>query len=607
MEPVTPLGAAVAISALAGKAWDIGRYIHNVYQGSKTVDTRIKKLSSEVHGLASTCDLVHAGLAHVLTGAATDETDRPYDHDGTLEKSICAQVAHCQSTLRELGKIAERLWPRKKKFVDRTVRELRLQDAKEQIDDLRARIRSHTDALHTVLLVLSIKVAHFSPGQALSRLPDDLGDLRESIVRIEAKLERPSMREGNVDRDMPALVEYARCTLRHGTTLFNDSLAGSTVGVDSVVAGEQAAVTNKTVAEWILSAEQTGHEHRNALPTQPKHSVDGNAYASDCLKTTNGEPDCDSDDEQVEFAMVAMEAGHCAYGKHDWQSASKLFAASKKTISQLPVNRRDLDTLLDLQYWIARCSYYLGLVDNAESELQGLLQLEPESDKQRVWKCDAHHLLALTYVHQNKLDAAKHVCKRTSNARSRLLGKQHEDRLYSIALLSRICKLLGEEVESKVYSSMIPEEQRERLTMVMSVVQPSNANKAASSTPIKTQAQSAGAVERQDVLTACATDSNRYPRETVPTIPTAGSKDRVSSAPIVQKPSPSPTTDPSRTASIPNTSPKVRDLQKNAAAQPEPSKRISVLDATLPNRSTKSTCPPQAEQPTAQKKQKKRL
>jgi len=249
MEPMTPLGAAVAISALAGKAWDIGRYIHNVYQGSKTVDTRIKKLSSEVHGLASTCDLVHAGLAHVLTGAATDKTDRPYDHDGTLEKSICAQVAHCQSTLKELGKIAERLWPRKKKFVDRTVRELRLQDAKEQIDDLRARIRSHTDALHTVLLVLSIKVAHVSPGQALSRLPDDLGDLRESIVRIEAKLERPSMREGNVDRDVPALVEYARGTLRHGMTLFNDSLAGSTVGADSVIVGEQAAVTNKTVAE----------------------------------------------------------------------------------------------------------------------------------------------------------------------------------------------------------------------------------------------------------------------------------------------------------------------------------------------------------------------
>jgi hypothetical protein len=441
----------------------------------------------------------------------------------------------------------------------------------------------------------------------LSRLPDDLSDLRESIVRIEAKLERPSMREGNVDRDMPALVEYARGTLRHGMTLFNDSLAGSTVGADSVIVGEQAAVTNKTVAEWILSAEQTGHEHRDALPTQPKHSVDGNAYASDCLKTTNGEPDCDSEDEQVEFARAAIDAGNCAYAKHDLQLARKLFATSKKTISQLPVNRRDLDTLLELQWSIARCSYRLGFVDNAESELQGLLRLETESDRQRSSQCNANHLLALIHVRQNKLDAAKHVCKRTSSARARLLGKQHESRLFSIALLSRICKLLGEEAESEVYSSMIPEEHRERLTMVMSGVQPSNADKAASSTPIKTQVPSAGAVERQNAPTARATDSNRYPRETVPTTPTAESKDRVSSAPIMQKPSPSPTTDPSRTASIPNTSPKVRDLQKNAAAQPEPSKRISVLDATLPNRSTKSTCPPQAEQPTAQKKQKKRL
>jgi hypothetical protein len=155
MEPMTPLGAAVAVSALAGKAWDLGRYIHNVYQGAKTVDTRIKKLSSEVHSLASTCDLVHAGLAPVLTGAASEKHGKPYDHDGTLEKSICGQVAHCESTIEELGKIAEHLWPRKKKFVDRTTRELRLQDAREQIHDLRARIRSHTDALHTVLLVLN--------------------------------------------------------------------------------------------------------------------------------------------------------------------------------------------------------------------------------------------------------------------------------------------------------------------------------------------------------------------------------------------------------------------------------------------------------------------
>lgn len=114
MEPITPLSAVSAILGLAGKAWDLGRYIHNVYQGAKTVDARIKNLSSEVHGLASTCDLVHAGLACVLTGTASEKHGVPYDPDGSLEKGICAQVSQCESTVEELGKIAERLWPRKR-------------------------------------------------------------------------------------------------------------------------------------------------------------------------------------------------------------------------------------------------------------------------------------------------------------------------------------------------------------------------------------------------------------------------------------------------------------------------------------------------------------
>lgn len=220
-----------------------------------------------------------------------------------------------------------------KKFVDRTVRELKLQDAKEQIDDICARIKSHTDALHTVLLVLSIKVAHISPTQALSQLPEDLADLRESILRIEARLQHVPACGGTVGGETPDLVKYARGTLRSGMTLFNDSLAGSTDDVDSVIGGEQVAVTDKAVREWMLSADQTGHEHRNGLPEPPRHSADDNAYGStrvDCLKSPNGEPDCDSDDEQWEFARAAINAGICAYDKQNWQSAKNFFATSKR-------------------------------------------------------------------------------------------------------------------------------------------------------------------------------------------------------------------------------------------------------------------------------------
>jgi hypothetical protein len=563
MEPMTPLGAAVAVSALAGKAWDLGRYIHNVYQGTKTVDTRIKKLSSEVHSLASTCDLVHAGLAPVMTGAVSEKHGKPYDHDGTLEKSICGQVAHCESTIEELEKIAERLWPRKKKFVDRTIRELRLQDAREQIHDLRARIRSHTDALHTVLLVLNIQVAHIAPVQALSQLPDDLGDLRESILRIEAKLERPSVGEGFVDCDMPALVECARETLRNGTTLLNDSLAGSTVGADSVIGGEQAAVTNKAVAEWMLSAER-----QDALPTPLKHLAGADAHTPDCLKSPDGEPDCESDDVKHEFAQAAADAAMRAYEKKDWLSASKFLVTSKKTVVELPVSRWRLGCLFWIQYRIALCSYRLGLMDHAESELQELLHLEPESDEQRMTLCDTHHLLALVYLYQKKLDAAKEVCKRTLIARSRLLGKQHEDRLSSIALMSRICELLGETADSEVYLFMIPDDQREKITANYKDLRPSNAGKSASSSPMKTQVPPPA--EKRDDHRLHVTECDQPLQKTAPETPKVWSRD---TKPCVRQPSNGTglRNDSSYKVSIPDLSPQGHDLQGDGAAQPGPS------------------------------------
>jgi hypothetical protein len=505
MDPVTPLGA---ILGLAGKAWDLGRYIHNIYQGTKTVDTSVRNLGREVQDLASTCDLVHEEMASVLTAPTSEKHGSPYDPDGTLEKCICGQVRHCDSTIEELREIAERLWPRKKKFLDRTARQLRLQDAKEQIEDIRARIRSHTDALHTVLHVLSIKVAHVSPGQAMGQLPETLDDLRESILRIEAKLEQHPVHESSIDRDTPALVEYARGTLQSGMTLCDGTVTDSTVGVDSVVGGEQAAVTNKTVAEWISSAERAGHARQDVLP---EHVADVNTNAdtlqhSEPSTIPQGEYDYDSDDEHAEFAKAAFEAGSCAFNKQDWQSANGYLTISKKAFMGLPVSHRDTSTLFELQHKVAMCSYHLGSFVVAETELQGLLQLEPESDEHRIEQCNIYHTLAEIYVRQNKLDTAKVVCKKTLQARSRLLGKLHASRFESIALLSRICELLGEEVHANVYLSMIPDDQRGRLIAAASILQPSDVDEVVSSTPMETPILSLGTVEVLGDFSGSSTD-----------------------------------------------------------------------------------------------------
>jgi hypothetical protein len=291
-------------------------------------------------------------------------------------------------------------------------------------------------------------------------------------------------------------------------TLFDGSVAGSTVDVNSVIGGEQAAVANKTVAEWISSAERTGHARQDVMP---EHVADVSTNAdtlqhSEPSIISQGQDDYDSDDEQAEFAKAAFEAGSCAFDKQDWPSATGYLMISKKAFMGLPVNHRDTRTLFELQHKVAMCSYHLGSIDDAESELQGLLQLEPESDEQRIQQCNMNHMLAEIYVRQNKLDAAKAVCKQTSQARSRLLGKQHTSRLESIALLSRICELLGEEVHAKVYFSMIPDDQRDRLIAAASALQPSDVDKVALSTPMETSVLSIGAVEVPEDFPGSSTD-----------------------------------------------------------------------------------------------------
>jgi hypothetical protein len=541
MEPFTPLGATAAILGLAGKAWDLGRHIHNVYQGTKIVDKNIQNLGHEVLGLASTCDLVHEELASILTVPDSEEhgrAARAYDPNGTLEKCIRDRTTHCGSTIEELGMVAERLWPRKKKFIDRTARQLRLQDAKEQIDDLRARIRSHTDALHTVLHVLTIKVAHVSPVQAMGQLSGNLDDLRDSISRIEAGMEQRPVRENVGEGDTPALAEYARGTMRSGMTLLDGSVAGSTVGVDSVIGGEQAAVINKTVAEWILSSEPTGHGRQDVLL---EHIADVNSHSSGSSASCSSsqvESECDSDDDQAEFATAAFKAGSCAFDKQEWRSATEYLVISKKAFKELPVNHRESRTLFELQYKVAVCSYHLDSTDDAETEIQGLLQqLEPESDEQRVQQYDVYHMLAEIYVRQNKLDTAKEVCKQTLKARSRLLGKKHAARFESIALLSRICGLLGEERDAEVYLLMIPDDKRDRLITAMSALRPSDTDWAAYSSPMEAQIPSVkvDAVEGLHDLPARSTGYNRSRKKKAPKLPSTSSVFSVSDRPRARK------------------------------------------------------------------------
>lgn len=62
MDPITIISAAAAVSAVAGKSWELVNWIRELCQGVKIVDERVQRLKSGVIELARACEAVHAVL-----------------------------------------------------------------------------------------------------------------------------------------------------------------------------------------------------------------------------------------------------------------------------------------------------------------------------------------------------------------------------------------------------------------------------------------------------------------------------------------------------------------------------------------------------------------
>jgi len=480
-----PIGAAAGIAQISKSAWKLGSYIYTVYQGTKTIDQSVQSLALEVNGLASTCDLVYDELGTVLTKLGPGSTSSRYDKDGRLRRCIDHQVAECKSTLGELDTVVEILWPRKESFFERASKQIDLQNSREQTGDIRQRIRSHTDALHTILLVVNIRVAHIAPDHATQQLPGKLDDLQQRLKNIESKLDASRSRTQPPGDDESTLINYARDTLRSGKTLYEASIAGSVLGVetaDSVMGYERAASSNKKVAEWVtaldvLRAESiqgyySGNEPSiisdDGKDTTTTKSTNGRGYPAEPAEDTG----YDSDDEQLELAQAALDSGHEAFDAEEWVSASELLHTSLKLLTNLPHKHKRAEGIFDLQYRLAVCAYHNGNVDQAEAGLEGLSQHAPISDEQSIQLCNARHLLSRIYIERKNFHSAKEVCDSTLKARTRLLGKQHEARFESIALMSRICHLLNEDVMCKLHAGRIPEDRREALLAAVSTLGP---------------------------------------------------------------------------------------------------------------------------------------
>jgi len=309
------LSAAAAVSAVAGKSWELVNWIRDLCQGVKTVDERAQRLKSGVIELASACESVLAALERTQSESSTRALTPPWDEDGISATSIGRQVSTCQKTLKELEKVLADL---RSGRGSRISRHMKLQDRGKEIDGLCARIKTHTDALQMSLQIVTIKIALCTPDFLLRHLDEALQDISQRLAKIEDNNYRPLGRNSSEEDNEGSLVELAQDALRRGTTLYKASIAGSSAGTESVMGTDKATSIGKWIHETGSTAQITCAAqdersrlapHSNNVRTPSTKSLAKDAISENPSSSGSLSDDGSSsgDDSQCEFVTAPEE------------------------------------------------------------------------------------------------------------------------------------------------------------------------------------------------------------------------------------------------------------------------------------------------------------
>jgi len=183
--------------------------------------------------------------------------------------------------------------------------------------------------------------------------------------------------------------------------------------------------------------------------------------------------DDDSDDELgTDIAKEAMRAAKQAFDSQEWNEADSLLQETVTLIQDLPLKRRAICDIFDIQYMLAVCTYHMGEPAAAELALVNLIEQPPVSDQHRGAICEAGYFLSRTYISLGKLDLARSSCESSLKGRARLMGKEHESYYQSLALMARVFSLLDMSARARLYLALIPEAMRPGLVAATESMSP---------------------------------------------------------------------------------------------------------------------------------------
>ena len=165
----------------------------------------------------------------------------------------------------------------------------------------------------------------------------------------------------------------------------------------------------------------------------------------------------DSDnDVEVELIEKLLAKAKVRYAEGNYAEAAPLLRRVLQRLQRLPMKRRKLIKMQDLELKLAMSLFRLGKLKEAEELLFAVTNEHAVATEDAERILSASHFLAEFQLEKGDCDAAERYCQKAMIGRRRTLGKEHISYYESLELLSRICEGKGDSIEAGAYIDMIP-------------------------------------------------------------------------------------------------------------------------------------------------------
>jgi tetratricopeptide (TPR) repeat protein len=310
--------------------------------------------------------------------------------------------------------------------------------------------------------------AYITPDRDDQEHAKGLDALQDLVEKMQRSSEDVVIQSRTSERKATVL-QCAREIIVKRTAMYEAGLAAK-----SITGGQGAADSNIRVTEWVRTLESLRRD-QHMMPTIGSNALEDDVgiivrspTSPQQKREAPNELWVDADNDlDIDLAKAALDTGTKAFEAQEWEEADSLLQEALRVLQQLPKQQRSFCDLFGLHYRLAVCAYYTQKPVDGRDALISLIDQPPSSDEQCGYIYDATHLLSLVYIQMGQLGHARSECEKALQARRRLLGKQNDASLESMALMAHVYTLLDNRPRAKSCLAMIPDARRD--TVVKSI------------------------------------------------------------------------------------------------------------------------------------------